>query len=380
MSTLLGSIDYDGLFTLLQLGYLEFSQTLDHCFLTIPLRGKDLDSVCAPVEPNGNGDLAAVPYPFGLNPDPYQFLYADDSPMKTLCKSLNISFRTDPISHPSLVLSDNDICVMNKVIKILSDYQNLHELYISLIDVETERCSNDRVKKFCKPDDSKTQSCSGILPSKYILNTLEICSLKKLRIHIQKCFPFNIEFTSFLTPRLNHIDSSVSYYYFDDLFEDAGLSKILSKKHFLHHLANGLCAPLLVHESEKSASNTISENTSNSRSSGSMSKKHIFTYNTPNSDFSRPEVTYKYHFKEISQEEFDKFCDVAITDDSVSAHYTKRDFENSQSYTIDIYNNQQSSQSFKVDPSHVRIQIYKCDIPEFRAYGRHTSEYILRFH
>ena len=78
MSTLLGSIDYDGLFTLLQLGYLEFSQTLDHCFLTIPLRGKDLDSVCAPVEPNGNGDLAAVPYPFGLNPDPYQFLYADD--------------------------------------------------------------------------------------------------------------------------------------------------------------------------------------------------------------------------------------------------------------------------------------------------------------
>ena len=342
------------------------------------MRGKDLDSVCAPVEPNGNGDLAAVPYPFGLNPDPYKFLYADESPMKTLCKSLNISFRTDRISHPSLVLSDNDICVINKVIKILSEYQNLQELYISLIDVETERCSNHRTKKFCTHD-SKMQSCNDMFPSKYILDTLEIPSLKKLRVHIQKCLPFNIEFSSFLTPRLSHIDCSVSYYYFDDLFEVAGLSKILSKKSILHHVANGLCEPLLVHKSEKSAGNSLTHNTK-AQSSGSTSKKHIFTYNTPSSEFSRPEVTYKYHFKEINQEAFDQFCDVPITDDSVSAHYTKRDFENSQSYTIDLYNNQQSSQSFKVDSSHVRIQIYKCDIPEFRAYGRHTSEYILRFH
>ena len=88
---------------------------------------------------------------------------------------------------------------------------------------------------------------------------------------------------------------------------------------------------------------------------------------------------YKYHYKEISQEAFDQFCDVPLTNDSVSAHYTKRDFENSQSYTIDLYNNV-SSQAFKVDPSHLCIWINKCEIPGFRANSRHTSEYILRFH
>ena len=174
---------------------------------------------------------------------------------------------------------------------------------------------------------------------------------KKLRINIQNGLPFNIKFSTFLTPRLSHIDCSVSYCYLEVLFEDAGLCKIIVNEQILHHLGNGLCERL-VHQPNKILENDTCN--TNVGSSEHLSKKHIFTYNTPSSEFSKPEVVYKCHYKEISQEAFEQFCNAPLADDSVSAHYTKRDFENSQSYTIDIYNNE-SSQAFKVDPSHLRI-------------------------
>ena len=232
---------YEELMTLIDCGFVQFSQGMEQGFLTFCLPGDQSTILTVNDLATGIDEVAVPPsitHPGNFSKDPYDFFFSPKASrqFKQRCVTLCITFR---MVTPDAQLSFEDIELIRRTVDNVQNFPNLVDLYIALIHPECEHKSSANPSP---PKRSRTEV--HIADTKYRIGDLKSSSIESVRFNVDPCLNFRLTFKTINVPSLQYFDANVNRCFHADLFGDEPTELInhcLSHRKGLHRLCHGVC-------------------------------------------------------------------------------------------------------------------------------------------